>query len=199
MYNSGILVDTLITDLKNEVDIAYPIPDSYYYDWLNSLEQLLYSELIQEQKTIEVEPPSSDEIITMDDLPTYEGEDKIRFEDIYIVYANTTQLIKSTLASGVIFPNTFYKSGNDLGINTLVTDPILTIVYFVRPALHAANDNSRVMLPTEFVELAKAKMRGEAYKLANEDELSAKWLNDYNVLLETFKSWLSGKAPQFGM
>ena len=55
------------------------------------------------------------------------------------------------------------------------------------------------MLPPELIDLAKAKLRGEAYKLANEDGLAAKWLNDYNVLLETFKVWIQSKAPAFGI
>ena len=55
------------------------------------------------------------------------------------------------------------------------------------------------MLPVEFIDLVKAKLRGEAYKLANEDNHAAKWLNDYNTLLETFKAWIADKSANFGM
>jgi hypothetical protein len=55
------------------------------------------------------------------------------------------------------------------------------------------------MLPAEFIELAKAKLRGESYKYANEDGLAAKWLNDYNALLETFKVWVQSKSANFGI
>ena len=55
------------------------------------------------------------------------------------------------------------------------------------------------MVPVEFIDLVKAKLRGEAYKLVNEGEIAAMWLNDYNILLETFKAWISEKAPNFGM
>ena len=43
-----------------------------------------------------------------------------------------------------------------------------------------------VMVPVEFIDLVKAKLRGEAY-VCQRGSLVAKWLNDYNVLLETFK------------
>ena len=51
----------------------------------------------------------------------------------------------------------------------------------------------------EFIDLAKAKLRAEAYKVANEDNLAAKWINDYNVLVETFKAWVEEKRATFGI
>ena len=135
------------------------------------------------------------------DFPAHEGEASLRFEDVYAVYADRTQLIKSTPTSGVIFPHTYYKDDNYLGMNVSEFPDKFTVVYIVRPVEKTSeNDAStNVMLPAEFIDLAKAKLRGEAYKLANEFELSAMWLNDYNTLLETFKAWLTAKKPEFGM
>ena len=50
MFNSGISASSLIADLQNEVDIAPPISNASYVMWLNSLEHILYTEFIQEQK-----------------------------------------------------------------------------------------------------------------------------------------------------
>lgn len=207
MFDSGISVKSLVSELKNEVDIAIPIPNASYVSWLTSLEQLLYSEYIQEQKEIEVEAPK-DNAVKLSDLKHPDNESVIRFEDIYAVYAGDTQLIKTTLTSGSIFPDSYYKKANDMGVS-VTTPEKLKIIYFVRPAIKKIDENvdevneldntGNVMLPVEFIDLAKAKLRGEAYKIANEDALAAKWLNDYNVLLENFKAWLSGKAPEFGM
>ena len=44
-----------------------------------------------------------------------------------------------------------------------------------------------------------AELRGEAYKLCNEDAVAAKWLNDYNALLDSFRQWLVLRQPNFGM
>ncbi len=200
MFDSGIKAADLIEEIKDEADIAIPIPDINYITWLNALEQLLYTEFIQEQGKIEIDN-ISDSAIQINTLTVPNGENAVRFEDIHAVYADETQLIKSTASSGVIFKDTYYKYGNDIGINLRENPSTLTIVYFVKPELKTKTNISakNVMLPLEFIELAKSKLRGEAYKLANEDGIAAKWINDYNVLLETFKAWLTDKRPEFGI
>lgn len=204
MFDSGISVKSLIEELKNtEVDIALEIPDKTYAEWLNSLQQLLYTEIIKEQKRATVSEWENNLV----DITSIKGEKENTpiFEDVYAVYTDDgTQLIKSTVASGVIFPNTFFRITDKLGFNTRETPKHLTIVYFVRPALitttsHGNITDANVMVPIEFIDLVKAKLRGEAYKLANEDSIAAKWLSDYNILLETFKAWIAEKAPNFGI
>ena len=203
MFDSGISVKNLIEDLNTEVDIALTIPNATYVQWLNSLQQLLYTEIIKEQKKKVLQPPFENNLIDISSIAE-SNENAPRFEDIHAVYADETQLIKSTVASGVIFPNTFYKLGDKLVFHTKDKPAEITIIYFVKPALVEVDDNYntnnvKVMIPIEFIDLVKAKLRGEAYKLANEGELSAMWLNDYNILLETFKAWIAEKSPNFGM
>mgnify|MGYP003292979713 CR=1 FL=1 len=305
MFNSGITAKDLIDELKTEVDIALDIPNSSYVSWLNSVEQLLYSEIIKEQREkyvsdandilnefgVEVRratsfmyPGTSDfvyrtkyepkntinvytypavgsgvikarlygspyyvdvanadeycpidligvsklfpnfeevkegdeiswtfcndsveryvEVFVEETIHTDTPIDKPRFEDIYAIYTdNDTQLIKTTLTSGrIIFSNAYYKDGDKVGVSAN-SNGGYRVIYNVRPALKTVADiaNQYVMLPLEFIDLVKAKLRGEAYKLANEDGLAAKWINDYNVLLENFKAWIAAKAPEFGM
>lgn len=195
MFDSGKSVAELIDELKDEVDIALEIPDSSYIGWLNSLEQLCYSEIIKEQREITVSNPTSP--ISLSGLSVSDAESPIRFEDIYAVYADEVQLMKTTLASGQIFPDTFYKENDNLGFNSPYMTKELKIIYFARPKIKT--DESNVMFPVEFVDMVKAKLRGEAYKLANEDALAGKWLNDYNVALENFKAWCENKTSQFGV
>lgn len=205
MFNSGISVKDLVEELNTEVDIALDIPDKTYVQWLNALQQLLYTEFIKEQRKIVLNSSLSSPIDILS-IPKGENENRPRFEDIYAIYADEVPLIKSSVTSGVIFPYTYYKDNNNIGYNTRIVDGVqipneLTIVYIVKPALIDYNDieNAKVMIPIEFIDLVKAKLRGEAYKLANEDVLSAKWLNDYNILLETFKVWISKKNSNFGI
>ena len=140
-------------------------------------------------------------MVSINTLNVPDGENAVRFEDIHAIYADETQLIKSTVTSGMLFPNTYYKIQNDIGLNLKNQPEKLKVIYFVRPALKTEQNISTdiVMLPVEFIDLVKAKLRGEAYKLANENSLAAKWINDYNVLLEIFKAWLSEKQSGFGL
>lgn len=205
MFDSGISVKNLIREIKNtEVDIALEIPNKTYVEWLNSLQQLLYTEIIKEQKKTTLNGPIQSPV-SLSLISIGNGENRPSFEDIHAIYADDDkQLIKSTLTSGVIFPDTFYKDNNNIGYNTKPVPDKLTIVYIVKPALVTVTEkdeinNTNVMVPIEFIDLVKAKLRGEAYKLVNEDGIAAKWLNDYNILLETFKAWIAEKSSNFGI
>lgn len=135
-------------------------------------------------------------------FPKYDDEADMRFEDIHAVYADGKQLIRTTLTSGAVFPNAYYKELDSLGMNISGKPDEIKVVYLVRPAPKDADvltDNDTVKVPVEFIDLVTAKLRGEAYKLSNEDALAAKWLNDYNIRLETFKAWVEGKQPSFGI
>ena len=208
MFYSGISAKSLIEELKNtEIDIALDIPDSTYVAWLNSLQQLLYTEVIKEQKKVILDTAIYQNPIRLSALEA-DGENTPRFEDIHAIYANfdkkIVQLKKSTLTSGTIFYDTYYKENDNLGYKTREEPKSLTVIYIVKPALvttttHVNVNDVNIMVPVEFIDLVKAKLRGEAYKLANEDNLAAKWLNDYNVLLDTFRAWIADKAPNFGI
>lgn len=205
MFDSGISASSLIAGLKNEIDVAIPISNKSYVDSLNSLEQLLYTEIIKEQNLLQMSGPGGSGVFgpTLPIQPFSASEKPIVFEDIYTVFdANGVQLKKTTLTTGGLLPHCWYKQENNLLCRTRASG--IKIIYFVRPALKTVNENDvvgtgNVMLPVEFIDLAKAKLRGDAYKIANEDALAAKWLNYYNVLLETFKEWVEQKRPHFGM
>jgi hypothetical protein len=208
MFINNLTYQDLVDEVKSEVDIALEIPNEIYFRWLDALTSLLYTEVIKEQTICVIEPAPQSPFLPMveDD---WGDKYEVSFEDVIAVYADDVQLIKSTPTSGIIFPNTFYKhsyanpndssaSYSTVGYNTEFTPQKLTLVC-INKNWGVGDGNCFVMLPNEFIDLAKSKLRGEAYKLANEDELAAKWLNDYNVLLENFKAWIAEKSPDFGL
>ncbi|MGN0163771.1 MAG: hypothetical protein ACI4EA_09400 [Candidatus Ornithomonoglobus sp.] len=216
MFDSGITAAELIGDIQDEADISLDIPNKLYVQWLNSVEQLLYSEIIQEQRSRIVdrymgiteeghEVNVKKEISFTDFLEEKKSdEDEMRFSDIVAVYNSGQQLIKATFQGAVYngFEDCYYYAAGKLGLSIKNASEI-TVIYNARPVLKSLTvddevGDGNVMVPVEFIDLIKAKLRGEAYKLANEDVLAAKWLNDYNVLLDTFRAWAQGRAAQFG-
>lgn len=65
-------------------------------------------------------------------------------------------------------------------------------------AAEQTEDERTVPLPYEFTELVRCKLRGEAYKLINDDALAAKWIGEYNTLLENFKVYISTHGSMYG-
>jgi len=219
MFDSGISAAHLISAVKSEVDAAAEIPEERYIWTLTALEQLLYGEVIREYGivTAAAEAPGETTAVSMGALWVPAGESPVRFEDIKAVYINAPspaegvyyshlhgrELTRTTPGNGRIFSNVYFKLGPDLYCKasggTNITE--VTVVYFVRPAAKTVENigSVNVMLPAEFADIASAKLRGEAYKLMNEDALAAKWLSDYNAGVETLKAWAAAREPKFGV
>lgn len=130
------------------------------------------------------------------------------FENICAVYVDGTQLIESTVATADIFRDTYFKNNNELVVNSSAeVSAIMKIIYYIMPELKTivSKDGEseyvegEVMVPIEFIELVKAKLKASLYRIANEDELCAKWTALYNVKLEEFKIWVEQKRPKFGI
>lgn len=202
MFDSGISVESFIKDIKSEADIAPDITDTKYISWINALEQVLYSDIIREQRKVDIDVLNSEgEYINKAPIETDENEADVRFEDIISVFKGETQLIKTSLLSGGIFNDSWFNNGGVLWVNTTLTseDDTITVFYHVRPAEKSVGDGKKIMLPAEFMDLMYSYVRAEAYKYANEDALSAKWQAEYNARLEIFKAWIDARRPSFGM
>lgn len=207
VFDSGVSAGDLISKVRQETDIALPIPDELYLEWIGAVEQLLYSEIIRQRKKYITEDISEGVgTIKLSDITPSDKEDNVRFQDIDTVFWGTEQLIFSTLTAGGIFQGCWWQDGENLGYHVgvtsdesgtgIVSHPV-TVIYFVRPKFKT-DPAQNINLPREFLSLVSAYLRGQAYKIANEDALAAKWINDYNILVETFRGWMETKQARFG-
>lgn len=202
MFDSKITVASFIKDIKSEADIAPDITDTKYISWINALEQVLYSDIIREQRKVEIAVLNSEgEYIKKVEIEKGNNEADVRFEDIISVFKGDTQLIKTSLLSGGIFNDSWFNNGGVLWVNTTFENinNTITVFYHVRPAEKSGAVGENIMLPAEFMDLMYSYVRAEAYKYANEDALSAKWQAEYNARLEIFKAWVDARRPSFGM
>ena len=200
MYDSEVTTADFINGIKDEIDIASVVPDSAFVRWLNTVEQTVYTELIREMRLVHMVVDCHDgddtpSFYLSDITPEYD-EGEVIFDDIVKAYVDGIELDRVSLISGTAFDNIgmYYKNGDRVMVKTLVPATEVSVIYVVRPVKKAIENgelpDETVKLPAEWLEIAASRLRGEAYKLVNDDNLSAKWLNDYNTCLEQFKVWL---------
>ena len=204
MYDSGITAKNFIDSVKEESDITIVIPDASWYRWLASVEQILYTEVLKEYDVVKkgITDSSAEVSVTLGDLPVASGCDRITFDDVIAVFMDYLELERSGETAALQYPEKplYYTDYNG---NLYARSPIyaeqMVIVYRKRPPVKTATSTtSHVMVPVEWLDLVGAKLRGEAYKIANEDGLSAKWLNDYNTQLESLKVWAAKRNERYG-
>lgn len=205
MYNSGITVASFLSSIRNEADISIEIPQFVLTNAVNIVEQFVYSEILNEYvcKEIEYSSITDDTIDVFEALtPTIAGCDGAKFDDIVKVFADDVELEKTGIIGSINFPEKdMYYNDFDGNLKLILNfvPKTIKVVTRLRPEI-VTNDNvatKTIMLPLEFIDIAFARARGEAYKIANEDGLAAKWLTDYNAQLESFKIWSDSRNNRY--
>ncbi|MCH5188410.1 MAG: hypothetical protein J1F63_08395 [Oscillospiraceae bacterium] len=198
MFDSGVTAKAFIDEIKMEVDAAPDIYDATYYRFIDECEQLLYSEIIRETLIFTPVGESAPGFLSFEYIET--TGDKVRYEDIYAVYAGDVQLVRATPAGIRTFPDSYSRIGETLYIKS-ENKAEINIYFYVRPKLKTrpGGENDTIKLPIEWLPIIGAKVRGEAYKLVNEDYAAAKWLADYNALIEQFKQYIAARAEKLGV
>ncbi len=194
MYDCGITAKAFTQTVQSEADISLAIPEASWLRWINTVEQFLYSEVLKE--FVKAEIP-----YTGDVFPVSEIGENVTFDDIISVYGDDVELDRAGVISGISVsdrPMYWTDYAGKLHLHTGDTTPaVITVVYRLRPSLKVTGDE-HINIPVEWLDMLAARMRGEAYKIANEDGLAGKWLNDYNMQLETFKIWAAGRNERYG-
>lgn len=205
MYDSGVTAKDFIDTLITEADISIEIPYASMLRWLSAVEQFAYTEVLREYArcTMDLSEINTD-VIRLDTLPVPSGAAVPIYDDIIRVYGEEGQEIrKSGAVAGYEFPDfdLYYTDYNGhLILSTRIEQSKITVIYRIRPAIKTDDNKAalNVALPPEYLDMAGAKIRGEAYKIANEDGLAAKWLADYNQQVENFKVWAASRNERYG-
>lgn len=202
MYDSGIKCSDYIDSVIAETDISAVIPTASWYRWLSVVEQFLYSEVINECLFADIEYSDiTDDKITLSSLTVPSGCAAVTYDDVVSVFADGRELERSGAKGMTDFSDKdlYYTDYSGvLILNPTETPYEIRIIYRLKPLAKAQNSTANVMIPIEFIDMAGARMRGEAYKIANEDGLAGKWLADYNTQLESFKIWAQKRNERYG-
>lgn len=182
--------------LCEEVDIQSAISSPRCARWINSLERLLYADVIKDYRTATVD-------FDGDKFNLVSG---VKFDQIAKVYDEDEELVKCSPIAAHQFKGEkaiYWCEGDDCYAKLLRSGvDELTVIYKAMPEPKVDGDGNVVdefvSVPDEWIEMVLSKVRGEAYKLAGDDAQAAKWLNDYNTQLEQFKVWVSERQKWFG-
>lgn len=199
MYDSGVKCSDFINSIIGEADISIEIQSDSWYRWLNTVEQFIYTEILDEYASTEIDYASDS--VTLSTLTVPYGCDSVNYDDVIAVYADGVQVEKSGIKGVMNFSdkNLYYTDYNGNLVLSLTEAPNkITVIYRLRPILKTETGNNNVAVPAEFLDMVSARLRGEAYKIANEDGLAGKWLADYNTQLESFKVWAEKRNKRYG-
>lgn len=203
-YDSGMTAAALITQLKSEADISYPITDASWVMWLNTVEQLLYGEIADDLRVVSYESSASYGSFDLGNITVSADCRDVRFDDIDKFYVDDEELIKVSAVGGKIFTGRqkYWPDGSgNISYTTFdgTTPDVITVAYRAAPELKSGvSDTAHVFVPAEFLGLVSSFLRGQAYMLANEDTLAAKWIGDYNSQLADFTAWCQKRNTRFG-
>lgn len=199
MYDSGVMCSDFINSIIGEADISIEIQSDSWYRWLNTVEQFIYTEILDEYASAEIDYASDS--VTLSTLTVPSGCASVTYDDVIAVYADGVQVEKSGIKGVMNFSdkNLYYTDYNGNLMLSLTEVPNkITVIYRLRPILKTEAGNHNVAVPAEFLDMVSARLRGEAYKIANEDGLAGKWLADYNTQLESFKVWAEKRNKRYG-
>lgn len=204
MYDSKIKAISLIRRVAAECDISPDIQDEFCSIVINKVEQFLYTEILKEYvKTEFLYINVENDTIPFVSIAPKTGAANVEYDDIIKVFADGNELAKGGIISAHDFPEkdffyTDYEGNLCLTLNDAPEKII--IIHRLRPILknHDNVTDLSIAVPVEFVDMVEARVRGECYKIANEDGLAAKWLADYNTQLESFKMWADKKNERYG-
>lgn len=201
MYDSAITAESFVELVASTVNIGCTLPDDFYLDVLSRLEQLLYSEYIREERLLFADAIDGEIDLSQAQVPM--GERDPRADDVFAVYFGDRPLRRIRLSEAYLLDpelgqESFYKS-DDAKISLCLSEEAevddVAVFYYAAPRLKTGDGRcDNVALPFEFLPLAEAKLRGEAYKLADDDAAAAKWLAEYNSLVASFAAWAKGRV-----
>lgn len=191
MFKSGITVKELIDQVQNEVDIAIDVGNDAVLQSYNGLIAGLYRDIVKKEcgQSYKINKKGSAEN-RYADWTTGEfsaecvyrvfTEDYFEAEKVNPTYALITDRV------------CWYPSGEkEITLRNFPGESCIVVYYAMPEVADSVDSPSIVPVPIDFIDMVKAKIRGDMYNISNDDDLAAKWYNIYNSRIEDFKIFIS--------
>ena len=191
MFSSSCTADGLIDRAISELGYAKAPEREVFYNSLNDCLARLYSEVIVPRRRYPLTAQNGCANLKEVALPEHCAP--LRTTDIVAAWNGARQLR--------FLPYTVLPLGGK-GYYTLADEHLilgdgedgenLSVDVILRPERFSEENGTEcVPFPDEFLSLLLCRMRGDALRLSGEDGEAAKWLGEYNTLLDEFANWLA--------
>ena len=207
MFDSGYSAEKIICEIESETNIAFPVDRTNYVTWINAFEQPLYSDIICEQRTSEL-PFKTSFFAAELDFCAYD-EDVPRAGDIKTIFCvdkdgrirECERVSMGAVSAGICSKYAYVGTGERflLHVPDAESEDKIRVIRHARPVpkqLIGESVAGNIALPADHLEMLRCKLRGEKYRLLNEDTLCAKWIDEYNARLEDFKTFIALRMPE---
>ncbi len=191
MMHATKTAGALLDEVTGALGLFAPPTRDFFRDVLNECLCRLYTDVIREG--VSVSHTVAGGCIPLSAVTSPSGV-AAREEDVLSVYVNghyARYLLPCDfmLASGLKAP--YYTVDGERILFNYETGGA-RVVFVLRPMLCTEENEGafEIPLPPEFLPLLTARLYGEGYKAANEDELAAKWLAEYNERVSDFAAYL---------
>ena len=191
MFLSNCTANELINRVQNELGYANAPDRDFFYTSLNDSLARIYAELISEKRRFAAE--AAGVTVDLSAITPQEGCAPTRGADVSAVWSGDRQLRFLPYSMLSLGGKGYYTVAGDLLILGDGSDGAdLSVEAVLRPARFTEESGDGcIPFPDEFLSLLACRMRGEALRLSGEDGEAAKWLGEYNTLLEEFSGWLA--------
>ena len=190
IYESDVTASRLITSVSDDIKVFPAISMSNYIGWYNDVVQSIYKSIIKPCTLITVAAAKETELSGID-IP-----DNSVFPEGAQMYLTKNgirrKLLRVDNERDLVFRDSVYIGDEEIKISSDdITDAKLIIEVLTPPPIITEDNASGAMVPfpIEYHDMIKARLKGEAFKLCNQDSTAAKWLNDFNAALEDFKAF----------
>ncbi len=174
----------LLDGVMADMGLYREIDRRFYRDILNECLARLYTDVFRPTAYVGATCDGAGRV-TFAGLPQKAGQAPVRAADVRGVEGEDGRCYLAVTPSVFArLPGAYVYCADGAGLTLSPAGGEVTLIYTARPAdIDEHTEDTPLPIPGEYLSLLRAKLRGEAYKLANEEALSAKWLGEYNTAL----------------
>ncbi len=187
MFDSGMTVKTLFDQIKSEADIAIDVEDDVILNIYNGLITGLYRDIVKNEVYSEEE--IEDNTVNLD----FSCEDIYRVFDSSYFEAEKVNPVYALVTDRVCW---FVSGGKQIKVKNFPDEKCIIFHYEMPDLPDEVGAEINVPVPIDFIDMVKAKIRGDMYNISNDDDFAAKWYGVYNTRIEDFKLFVAEKKEE---